>query len=145
MQIKEMKSEDVACYAQLFRDVFNEGPWFDEWTLETAQKRLSQFMGTGQFFGLCGEENGELLGLICGQREEYYDGPRFCIQEFCVDCRKQGTGCGKKLLEELSVRLKQEGISYFYLVTQRGESTQGYYLRRGFQTDHDLIVMHRKG
>lgn len=140
-----MDIENLDCYAVLFRDVFNGDPWYDQWTEDTARQRLSQFMKTGQFLGFYAEEDGKLLGLICGQREIYYDGPRFCIQEFCVDSRRQGTGCGKQLLEHLSNRLKVEGIHYLYLMTQRGERTQGYYLRRGFETDENLILMHRKG
>ena len=144
MELKEMSVENLDRYALLFRDVFNGEPWYDRWTVDTARERLRQFMGTGQFFGICAQEEGELLGLICGQREVYYDGPRFCIQEFCVDHHRQGTGCGKKLLEALSERLKAEEIHYLYLMTQRGERTQGYYLRRGFETDEDLILMHRE-
>lgn len=144
MTITAMTLNDVERYAQLFRDVFNAEPWKDHWTLETAQKRLSQFMSTGLFLGYAMEDEGRLVGLICGQREEYYDGPRFCIQEFCVDNQSQGKGWGKQLLEHLSGQLEQEGITYLYLMTLRGESTQGYYQRRGFQTDEELIWMHRK-
>ena len=145
MKICEMKPERVKEYACLFRDVFNGEPWWDHWTLESAEKRLRQFMGTGQFLGYAMEKENRVVGLICGQREEYYDGPRFCIQEFCVDSRNQGRGWGKELLEYLSQALKQEGITYLYLMTQRGERTQGYYQRRGFQIDEELILMHKKG
>lgn len=145
MELKEMNVKNLERYAVLFRDVFNGAPWYDQWTVDTARQRLSQFMETGQFLGFYAEEKEEVLGLICGQREIYYDGPRFCIQEFCVDSRRQGNGCGKRLLEHLSDRLKEEGIHYLYLMTQRGERTQGYYLHRGFETDEDLILMHREG
>ena len=144
MELKEMSMECVDRCAVLFRDVFNTAPWHEQWTVDTARKRLSEFMSTGQFLGFYAEEEGEVLGLICGQRETYYDGPRFLIQEFCVDGRRQGTGCGKRLLERLRERLQEEEIPYLYLMTLRGERTQGYYLRRGFETDEDLILMYRK-
>lgn len=143
MRLTPMVRQDMDRYAALFRDVFNGEPWLDHWTLDTAKARLAQFMSTEMFLGLALEEDGELLGLICGQREQYYDGPRFYIQEFCVDGTRQGKGCGGVLLDGLREQLKQEGITYLYLMTQRGERTEGYYQRRGFQTDEELIWMHR--
>ena len=145
MTIKAMTVGDAARCAELFRDVFHGEPWRENWTIDTARKRLSQFADTKQFLGYVLEEKGRVIGLICGQREEYWDGPRFYIQEFCVAQAYQGQGVGKRLLDHLTGQLEREGITYLYLMTQRGERTEGFYHRRGFQTDEDLVWMHKKG
>ena len=141
MTIAPMKKERLKDYVEVFTRAFNAPPWNDGWTEVTAGIRLSQFMSTGTFFGLEMEEDGALIGFICGQREQYYDGPRFYIQEFC--CVRQGGGYGTHLLEKLEDCLKREGVVRTYLMTIHGEATEGYYQRRGYVTDPEAIWMYK--
>ena len=141
MNVTEMKRERLERYVRVFLTAFRGEPWNEPWTARTAEKRLSQFMDTGSFFGLELEENGETVAFILGQYEQYYDGLRFLIQEFC--CGKQGGGYGTKLLAELERRLKEQGVVRTCLMTIHGEATEGYYLRRGYTTDPDSIWMYK--
>lgn len=136
-----MTAADIVRCAQLFCRAFNAAPWNDQWTSETAQKRLNQFMDTSTSYGLLMEEDGELIAFILGQHEQYYDGPRFCIQEFC--CGRQGGGYGTKLLTALEDRLKQQGVVRICLMTIRGDATEGYYGRRGYITEQDNVWMYK--
>lgn len=142
MTIRQMDRARLESYVRVFLKAFGGEPWNEPWTEETASKRLSQFMDTGGFFGLELEEEGETAAFILGQHEQYYDGPRFYIQEFC--CGKQGGGYGSRLLAELEARLKAQGIVRTYLMTIHGDATEGYYQRRGYITDQDNIWMYKK-
>ena len=141
MTFSDMKAENLGRYVQVFLNAFDGEPWNEPWDEVTASKRLIQFMNTGSFYGLELEEDGEVVAFILGQHEAYYDGPRFCIQEFC--CGKRGGGIGSKLLAELESRLKQQGIVRTYLMTIHGDATEGYYQRRGYVTDPDNIWMYK--
>ena len=141
MEVREMDREIPERYAQVFLTAFWGEPWNEPWTQETAEKRLRQFMSTGSFFGLELEEDGEVIAFVLGQHEQYYDGPRFYIQEFC--CARQGSGYGTKLLVELERRLKEQGVVRTYLMTIHGDATEGYYHRRGYVTDPENIWMYK--
>lgn len=143
MTFFDMKREWLERYVQVFLKAFGSKPWNEPWNEQTAGKRLSQFMDTCSFYGLELEEDGEVVAFILGQHESYYDGPRFYIQEFC--CGKQGSGYGSKLLNELESRLKEQGVVRIYLMTIHGDSTEGYYQRRGYVTDSDNIWMYKAG
>jgi len=142
MTIRQMERARLDGYVRVFLRAFGGDPWNEPWTTETAGKRLGQFMDTGSFFGLELDEGDELVAFILGQHEQYYDGPRFYIQEFC--CGKQGGGYGSRLLAELEKQLKERGIVRTYLMTIHGDATEGYYQRRGYNTDQDNIWMYKK-
>ena len=141
MVLREMVQEDLDRYVGVFLEAFRGEPWNEPWTRETAGKRLSQFMGTGSFFGLALEEDAAVIAFVLGQYEQYYDGPRFYIQEFC--CVRQGCGYGTTLLTEMERRLKDQGVVRTYLMTIHGDATEGYYQRRGYVTDPENIWMYK--
>lgn len=83
-KIENMSLNNISDYSRLFASVFNSEPWNDKWTEETAGLRLENMMNTNTFVGkllYCGNE---LKGFIFGQKEYYYNGIHFQIQEFCV-------------------------------------------------------------
>lgn len=142
MSIRVMDREDIPRCAQLFCSAFNAEPWNDHWTDETATRRLTQFLDTPTSYGLVMEEDGVPIAFILGQREQYYDGPRFYIQEFC--CARRGGGYGSGLLAELERRMKDEGVVRLYLMTIHGDATEGYYRKRAYTTDSETIWMYKK-
>ncbi len=141
MNIIPMGRERMDEYTKVFLKAFGGEPWNEPWTRETASRRLGRFMDTAGAYGLAMEKDGEIIAFILGQYEQYYDGLRFYIQEFC--CAKQGGGYGTRLLEKLEECLKQEGVVRTYLMTIHGEATEGYYNRRGYVTDPDNIWMYK--
>lgn len=141
MKINQMKINNIDEYAQLFMSVFNSAPWNDKWTYETAKVKILNLMNTDTFLGLELIDNEKLTGIIFGQKEQYYSGVHFQIQEFCVRSDLQGKGYGSKLLEELVKRLKEESIEHIYLITSKGERTEDFYQSKGFKTSENMILM----
>lgn len=141
MTFEDMDIADVRAYAELFVSVFNSPPWNDRWTMLTAKLRLGELITTGTFVGKAAYENGQLLGIILGQKEHCCDGIHFQIQEFCVRPEHQQSGCGSRLLSALKEELNSIGVVNIYLITRRGESTEGWYKRRGLTASDNMIVM----
>lgn len=48
----EITPQDIKELAQLFIETFNSSPWNEQWTTETAEKRLSQMIHVESFYGL---------------------------------------------------------------------------------------------
>lgn len=141
MEIVNMNKKYIDKYAELFMQVFNGEPWNDKWTEETAEKRILNIMNTDTFVGFSMVESGRVVGIICGQEEQFYDGLHFQIQEFCIRKEKQKNGYGTMLLNYLNDYLKKENVINVYLLTSRGERTEGYYRKRNFITSAEMIVM----
>lgn len=92
-------------------------------------------------YGMAAYENKELVGMILGRKETYYDAEIFEIKEFCVDVKMKGNGFGSEILEEFTKRLKSKGISRIFLFTSRGDATEGFYKKHNFDTWDDMIIM----
>ena len=141
VEITDMELSHVAEYADLFVSVFNAEPWNDSWTKETAQIRIENMMKTGTFIGKGLYTDNDLKGIIWGQKEQYYNGTHFQIQEFCVKTSEQNKGYGNTLLKALEKTLSEIGVKNIYLITSKGEKTEGYYAKRGFSTSGNTILM----
>ena len=139
--IETMTRDRMEEYVRVFMEAFGGEPWNEPWTEEQVVGRLERFMDSFAHYGLAAEENGQIVGFILGQFEQYYDGLRFYIQEFC--CARPGQGIGTTLLAELEEELRKEGVVRTYLMTIHGDSTEGYYRRRGYITDPDNIWMYK--
>lgn len=141
VKILNMNLANLIEYTNLFISVFNSEPWNDSWTEDTAMTRIENMMKTNTFIGKAIYCENDLIGVIWGQKEQSYEGIHFHIQEFCVKTTEQNKGYGKALLEALRKELSSLGITSTYLVTSRGERTEGYYKKRGFTTSEYMILM----
>ena len=141
IEYKELTQEHINKIAEIYVRAFNSEPWNDEWTVETASKRISQMMNCEGFDGLIVCENDKILGMILGNHEYYYNGMHFHIKEFCVDLNLRGKGIGTQLIEEFSNRLVSKGIDEIILFTARGGWTEGFYKKHGFKNFEDMVMM----
>ena len=139
--ITDMDLSHIAEYAELFVSVFNAEPWHDSWTKETAQIRIENMMKTDTFIGKALYADNGLKGIIWGQKEQYYNGTHFQIQEFCVKKSEQNNGFGSALLKALENALSEIGVVNIYLLTSRGANTEGYYRKRGFVSSGNMVLM----
>lgn len=144
MIFKEMDRQNINQIANLFMRVFNGEPWNDEWTFETAYKRLQPMMERPGFLGMECYENNELAGIILGNSEQFFDGVHFQIIEFCIDNRLQNMGMGTALLDTFTNELKKKGVSNIFLITSRGLLTEGFYNKKGFATNEGMILMSKR-
>ncbi|MGL5648374.1 MAG: GNAT family N-acetyltransferase [Clostridium sp.] len=139
--IKEVKKEDLNEMVEVYIKAFNNEPWNDEWTTETATKRLFNMMNDSGFYGIKIVEDKKIYGFILGHEEIFYNGKMFSIKEFCTDSNIQGKGYGQKLILELEERVKEKGIKEIILMTTRDEKAEGFYLRRGYEVHDGLVMM----
>ena len=144
MIFKEIDISFLNDLVEVFIEAFNSEPWNDEWTIDSASKRLQQMIRCDGFYGLAAYSEDKLVGLILGNCAYYYDGIDFVVKEFCVDKNIKGKGIGSILLDEFTSRLKDKEIRRIILNTYRGEATEGFYIRKGFNTIEDMICMSKE-
>ena len=141
MNFEYITEKNVAIAANIFMNSFNVEPWFEKWTEETGVKRLSQIMRGEGSLGVIAYENNEPMAMIVGHEEDYYDGTRFLIKEFCVDATKKGAGVGTRVLKYYVDELKERKIVHISLYTMREKRVINFYEKNGFKEIEDLVMM----
>lgn len=143
-EYREIKEEHIKEMSKLFAETFNSPPWNDMWTEDTAYKRLHRFYNTEGFYGLCAYTDDKMCAMILGGMEQYYDGTVFNIKEFAVANSQRGKGIGSALYGELEKRLEEKNVVRIVLLTIRGELTEGFYNKMGFDRSRETIVMEKE-
>lgn len=141
LRYKEIGIEDIDRLLEIYIDTFNAPPWNDKWTKETAGKRLRQMINVEDFYGISAYKEDLLYGMILGSKEQFFDGVKFNIKEFCVRNDLRGQGVGTKILCEFENRLKEQGVNEIVLFTIRTDVTEGFYLKKGLKAYNDMVMM----
>lgn len=141
---KEMNLNDLDEMVDIFIETFNCEPWNDNWTYETAYKRLHAMINVEDFYGLCAYKDGILCGMILGCMEQYYNGIMFNLREFCVNNKLRGLGIGSKIINELENRLRHKGVTEMNLVTMINNKTEGFYNKCGYKEYNSMVMMGKK-
>lgn len=143
MEFRSFETNDLLRCTHTFINVFNQEPWNDEWSAETAFQYLLDYTNTSGFIGIVAEEGKEIIGFIFGVRKPWWSGDEFFINEMCVSAEKQKTGVGSKLMKFLEEKLKMDGIENITLLTDRGIPAEIFYKKNGF-TEIDRIMFLNK-
>ena len=143
MEFCKIEETMVLDLANMFMNAFNAPPWNDKWTGVTAARRIRQMVTGENAYGIAGYQDGKLCGMIVGREEQYYDCVHFEIKEFCMDVSMKNKGLGSILLKEFEKRLQEKGIDKIILWTSRDPRTEGYYQKKGYDTNECLTVMEK--
>jgi len=144
MRYEELSQTHLPALAKMYAEAFNAPPWNDQWTDETASRRLSLMVKSEGFYGLVCFGDGVLCGMILGDLDPFYNGDQLYIREFCVALPLRGTGIGSMLLEEFERRLLAQGITKTYLVTSRTDDTEAFYRKRGYGSWDGMVMMGKR-
>jgi len=144
VQIRSFRSADLERCVMLFITIFSEDPWHDQWlSFARARAFLADIIGTPGFRGFVAEEDGHLVALCFGHKRRWWQGDEYFINELGVLPGRQRKGIGSQLLRYVREQLRQEGVQYISLLTERGIPAEQFYLKEGFQKSKDVIYMYQ--
>ncbi|MBS4198569.1 GNAT family N-acetyltransferase [Bacillus sp. FJAT-49732] len=139
---KDITFDELDSCANLYTYVFNQAPWFDQWTLESAKERLLDIIQHRQYWGVgLFDHDNQLIGFLMGISETWWDGKHFQVIEMCVKTEEQGKGVGSNLLSTLEDYCKENGIKRLYLLTGEGGQAEAFYVKNGFYINPRMIMM----
>lgn len=141
MKFEEITLLDINELSNMYVETFNSPPWNDEWSIETASKRLHQMINCEDFYGIKAYQEEILCGMILGSQEQFYNGIMFNIKEFCVKNEMRNKGIGTKILSEFEKQLRKKGIVEIVLFTSRNDGTEGFYQKRGLKSYNSMVMM----
>lgn len=144
LRYQRMNEERLKQVLEIFVKTFNTAPWNEQWTLETAYKRLFPLVSNQQGVGLVCYYKDKPCGFILGVSEQDYDGMVFTIREFCVDTTMQRKNIGTSLYQELERELVKRKVVAINLLTLKGELPEKFYQKQGFDSSNKILYMDKK-
>lgn len=144
MKIRSLLPADIPACAALFSKVFSNPPWNENWTPESARRRLADCAATPNFIGVLAEDEPDPMGFAVGYLQHYMDERHYFLLELCVDTQRQRQGIGSALLNELTTLIKAAGANRAYTLTARDTAAQAFYEKAGFYVSPKMILMARR-
>ena len=142
MKFIELEPYLYPLLAKHYVETYNAPPWNDRWTEELALAKFVEMMSCAGAFGLvCLNDDDSFAGVILGNPETFFDCKHFFVKDFFVALSLQGKGIGTMLMAEFEKRLAAMGIDVVYLFTSKGERTEDFYKKRGFNTWSNMVLM----
>lgn len=143
MEIKfsNIDEDDLVVCSELYVATFREPPWNEEWDMEDAFERLSDFLAYPKSLAIKATLNEKIGGFLCGKIQQSNGSTYYDLEEICVCSTLQRQGVGKSLIGKLKEMLREKGVSKIYLITQRDSGPSNFYTALGFSEDQSVIVM----
>lgn len=139
--LRQLTPADQADCARLLRQVFNQPPWNDNWTVERAAAYVQDFFGAPRFRGFAALDGTRLVGMCLGHVKLWWQADEYCLDEFCIHSDYQRRGLGGQLLGYARRQLAAEGVACCTLLTASGTPAEAFYRKRGFRRVDEMIFM----
>jgi aminoglycoside 6'-N-acetyltransferase I len=136
MELRKLTIRNRRIITALFRDVFTNAPWYDDWSdTEQLDAYITDLAGQPRSLTLGYFEGNRLAGLSMGYIKHWYSGTEYYLDELCVARHLQGKGIGSRFLEAVEAWLSENGIRQIFLQTEHNVPAYQFYLNHGF---HEL-------
>lgn len=142
LNFRKFTRQDLDECALLFKKVFSDAPWYDEWvSWEQSRKYLKELVENPVFEGFVRSENSKIVAVCLGHQRSWWRGKEFFVDEFFVENGRQGNGIGGETANLLFKVLREEGYTRVILLTNKGIPAETFYLKNGFYNNENRTVM----
>ena len=135
LTIRNMSMNDIFIYSMLFRKVFANPPWNEEWKLHKISMKIKKSMKKKGFVGIAAEQGSLPAGYITGYqlRSFPFISPLFYLDQLFVDDQFRGKGIGKELLKIIMYITSRQNYRGILLLTKTGSPAEKLYYNSGFK------------
>ena len=120
---------------------FNEPPWNDEWTIETARIYLQELLDNKRFFGFTAWENNSLIGFAFCHARYNWRGDDMDIDLMCVSPDYQHKSYGKMLINAVEQYARENSLIGMGLATGSDVPAFHFYRKLGFERTENWVRM----
>ncbi len=136
--------DDLPACSELYAATFRRPPWNEEWRMDDAFERLSDFLANPKSIAMKVLHDEDICGFVFGKIQRWSGSTSYDLEEICVRSDLQKKGVGKKLMGRLEEVLVKKEVSKIHLITQRDSVPASFYSSLGFSEIQDLVIMERK-
>jgi aminoglycoside 6'-N-acetyltransferase I len=144
-EIKKFTLGDIDECVELYKDVFSSDPWKDDWiSIDQVRTYFNELIENPVFEGFVAYEKSKLVGACFGHKRSWWTGNDFFIDELFVANEMQGNGIGTKLLDYVECNRATDDCNRLILLTNIDLPAKEFYLKKGFKTNNNRIIMDKK-
>lgn len=82
-----------------------------------------------------------MIAISLGMKKPWINGMEYYIDQFCVKTDLQGKGIGSYFLKLIEQDIRTEKMNAIILNTERGFPAEKFYLKNGFKSVDELIIL----
>lgn len=145
MDIIRLGAERFGELKLLFRDIFMNPPWNDDWSddIQLTEYLLDLTASRNSLaFGLL--DGDRLVGLSLGSIMHWCTGTEYYIYEFCIDRSRQHEGLGTFFLHGIEDAVRDMGVDHIFLQTENNVPAYDFYRKNGFTELEGHVSLVRK-
>ena len=141
--IKEFIQDDFQKCCELYIKVFNNPPWNDMWTNETAHIYLQELTDHKRFLGYTLWDGNLFIGAVFCHMKNHYRGDEIFIDEMYISPDYQRKGYGTELMKAVEKYAKDNSFISITLLTGKGRPAFDFYEKLGFKHLEYLAFMYK--
>lgn len=139
MDVSVMQIKDIPSVLPLYISYYNKlenGCW----TEITAGKRIRQVLSMQDSYSLIMKDNDTVVGFVMGYFKQYDDIIGYTLEEIVIATEYQNMGHGTALLNELELRVHENGASCVELQAVADEYHEYYYGKAGYHNAKNFVM-----
>lgn len=134
IKIEKLSSENHEEIKSLFREIFMNEPWNDDWSNDNQPTEYILDLTANRnslSFGLYTDN--QLIGFSLGSIMHWCSGTEYYIYEFAIKKDFQNCGYRSSFLKEIEKHVKEIGVNHIYLQTDNDVPAFQFYQKNGFE------------
>ena len=142
--IKKFELSDLNACAEIMISVYNNEHWQCQWTLETAQSYLLDYVECKKFIGFTLWLDDVIKGAIFCHEKVWWNNNEVFVDEMFIAPALQRQGYGALLLEAVENHIKAHNLAGFTLSTNRYTPAPNFYRKNGFSDAEHVLFMYKE-
>lgn len=138
ISLKKIQKEDLNLLASFMQQSFKESPWYEQWSYESCQKRLSILFSMETFVGYELVLKNKVIGASFGFTLPYEKETQFHLIEFFLAPKFTKQGYGTEFMKLLLEECRKNKMDRIVLSTKGNLSS--FYSKFGFGFQSDYIM-----
>ncbi|MCR5706882.1 MAG: GNAT family N-acetyltransferase [Ruminococcus sp.] len=129
----------------LFRDVFMNEPWCDDWSDDIQlTEYLLDLTGNRNSLAFGLFDGDKLVGISLGSIMHWCSGTEYYIYEFCISRSRQHEGLGTVFLHGIEDIIRDMRIDHIFLQTEKNVPAYDFYRKNGFtELEGHVSLVHK--
>ena len=141
--IKKFITDDFQKCCEVFVQTYNQPPWNDRFTFETARIFLQELLDNKRFTGFTLWENNLLIGFAFCHIRYNWRGDSLTIDILCIAPEYQRKGYGKILMGAVEELAKETSCNVVTLSTSISAPAFNFYEKLGYKHWESEVSMYK--
>lgn len=142
--IEVMKATDLKACAEIMISVYNDENWQCQWTMESAQSYLQDYLDCKKFRGYTLWLDGVIKGAIFCHEKIWWNNSEMYVDEMFISPELQRQGYGARLLQAVEAHIAENNLAGFTLATNRFTPAPHFYRKNGFSDAEHVLFMYKE-